>query len=288
MAEDKINIFEYLDFRKYLNDYYTFKKSSAHQFSYKIFAEKAGFKDKSCVFSVLNGKRNLNPAGVLKISRCIDHNSAEAEYFEVLVNFNQANAIEEKRDFFEKLCKIKERGAKRVSKMQMLRRDKFEFYSNWYNVAIRSIIEMYHFKNDYKWLARMVKPAITPKRARKSVELLQKLGLIEKQKNGFFSVPDKVISTGKEVLGFAVQNFHAECADLAKRAILHTRGSQRNISGLTLGISESGYNQICEELQAFQTKVIAIAENDKRADTAYQFNFHFFPTSNSDKEKLAK
>jgi hypothetical protein len=57
---------------------------------------------------------------------------------------------------------------------------------------------------------------------------------------------------------------------------------------LTLGISESGYNQICEELQAFQTKVMAIAESDKRADTAYQFNFHFFPTSNSDKERLVK
>jgi uncharacterized protein (TIGR02147 family) len=147
---------------------------------------------------------------------------------------------------------------------------------------------MYNFKNDYKWLARMVKPAISPKRARKSVELLQKLGLIQKQKNGYFSVPDKVISTGKEVLGFAVQNFHTECADLAKRAILHTRQSERNISSLTLGISESGYNQICEELLNFQAKVIAIAENDNNADTAYQFNFHFFPTSNCDKERLAK
>lgn len=274
-----INIFNYLDYRQYLTDFYKVKKNTRQGFSYQSFADKAGFKDKSCIFSVLNGKRNLNAAGIVKLSAMLGHDTSEAGYFETLVQFNQALDMTEKKLFFEKLCRIKERGAKRISKVQLLRREQFEYYSQWYHIAIRSIIEMYGFKNNYKWLSKMVYPSISEKKAKQSVLLLQKLGLIQKQRDGSFTVPDKIISTGKDVLSFAVQSYHIACADLAKRAIQRIPSDKRNMTSLTMGISKAAYDQICEELQAFQSRAIAIAENDQDADSVYQFNFHLFPIS---------
>ena len=40
-------------------------------------------------------------------------------------------------------------------------RDQYEFYSKWYHSAIRSLIDMYPFKDDYSWLAKNVYPPIT-------------------------------------------------------------------------------------------------------------------------------
>ncbi|MGE0616139.1 MAG: TIGR02147 family protein, partial [Bacteriovoracia bacterium] len=39
----KPNLFEYTDYRKYLEDYYNFKKATDPGFSYRSFAKAAGF-----------------------------------------------------------------------------------------------------------------------------------------------------------------------------------------------------------------------------------------------------
>lgn len=137
---------------------------------------------------------------------------------------------------------------------------------------------MYGFKNDYTWLAKNVCPKITPKKARKSVELLEKLGLIKKQKEGGFVISDRSKTTEKEVASLAVLNYHLESAKLALEAIRHFPKEKRNITGMTLGISEKVYDEICEDIAEFRKK---IAEKDKEANTVYQLNFQFFPVTNT-------
>jgi uncharacterized protein (TIGR02147 family) len=157
--------------------------------------------------------------------------------------------------------------------------DQYEFYSKWYHVAVRSLIGMYEFKSDYAWLARQVQPHLTPKQARQSVKLLLKLGLITRYKNGVFDITEKSITTGEEVTNLALQNFHVECSGLAAKAIGDLPRNKRNITGLTLGISENCYLRICEEINEFQKKIMLMADRDGNADRVYRFNFHLFPIS---------
>jgi uncharacterized protein (TIGR02147 family) len=56
--------------------------------------------------------------------------------------------------------------------------------------------------------------------------------------------------------------------------------SKRHITGLLLGISPETYKTVCEETRKFQDRILALAEQDKSAGIAYQFNFHLFPVSN--------
>ncbi|HMA65910.1 MAG TPA: DUF4423 domain-containing protein, partial [Chitinispirillaceae bacterium] len=167
----------------------------------------------------------------------------------------------------------------------VLRKDQYEFISNWYHVMVRSIIGMYGFKGDYRWLAKMVNPPITPAQAKNSVDLLEKLDLIKKGVDGGYTISDSSLTTGKDVLSVAFQNFHISCADLAKRAIAVLPVNKRNMSGLTLGISEKTYQTICDEIQQFQTRIMEIADRDLDSDRVYQLNFHFFPTSDISPEK---
>jgi uncharacterized protein (TIGR02147 family) len=279
-----ISVFDYSDFRKYLDEYYAEKKAENGSFSYQYLARKAGISNRGFAYNLVKGNKNLSPANCHKISEALRHNRYEADYFESLVAFNQAQEVREKNHYFEKLCRIKSRG-KGFSRTQIINKNQYEFYSRWYHSAVRSLIGMYRFKNDFKWLARMVTPSITVKQAKKSVALLQDLGMIVRQKNGIYALADTSITTGKEAVGLAVQNFHDECADLAKNAIHKVASDNRNLTGLTLGISKDSYERICKEIAQFQEEIMNIANGDEEADRVYQLNFHLFPMSRPGNER---
>jgi uncharacterized protein (TIGR02147 family) len=279
-----INVFEYNDFRTYLDDWYGTKKRGNPNFSFQHIADKAGIKNKGFIYNIIKGNKLLSKSNVFKISKALGHNRYEADYFENLVAFNQAEDLTERKYLFEKLSKITNMG-KSVSEVQILRADQYEFYSNWHHAMIRSIIGMYGFKDDFKWLARMINPTITITQAKHSVQLLEKLELIKKDDQGMYQVSKKNLTTGRELMSVAFQNFHVACTDLAKRAFTEFPLQNRNMTGLTLGISEKTYEKICMEIQAFQEKIMGIAESDDAADRVYQLNFQLFPTSNNDQQR---
>jgi uncharacterized protein (TIGR02147 family) len=282
-----INVFDYTDYRKFLKDYYEERKTAHPYFSYQYLAKKAGFTNKGFVYNLVKGKRSLSKSNLFKMLDALSLNNYEAEYFENLVSFNQAKGLKEENHYFEKLNNLKNRG-KAQSKMQVVRKEQYEFYSTWYHSAVRSIIDMHEFKDDYKWLARMVYPRISMKQARHSIELLRHLGMIEKQKNGVYTIKEKNITTGKDIVGLAIQNFHKECASLSQSAIQTLPKEDRNITGLTMGISRPVYDKICEEILQFQNRIAEIVSADNDADTVYQLNFHMFPMSKSDTTRKKK
>ncbi|MBD3322544.1 MAG: TIGR02147 family protein [Chitinivibrionales bacterium] len=273
------NVFEYTNYREYLEDYYAGKKNGNPHFSYQLFSDKAGFKDKSCLYSVIKGKRSLSKTGIFKISQAIKLNHYESEYFENLVAFNQAKNLKEKNYYYERMNQVKCYG-KGVGNAKETRKNQYEFYSNWYLSVIRSLIDMHEFKDDYAWLAKSVYPPIKPSEAKKAVALLQKLELIKKTKKGTFRVCDKTITAGAEIIRLGLLNFQLQTTSLAAKAIQELPRDKRHISGLTLGISKKTYELICKEIELFQERLQMLAENDEEADNVFQLNFHFLPVSN--------
>jgi uncharacterized protein (TIGR02147 family) len=275
------NIFEYTDYRKYLADWFLEKKKQKSSFSYTVFALKAGFNDRGFFHNVIHGKRELTKESLVKVSRAIGHSKSEADYFENLVFFNKASELRDRNYSFEKLNGVKSADKKAI-KAKQTRKDQYEFYSKWYHSAIRSIIDMYPFRDDFQWLAKNTLPPITPRQAKKSVELLEKLDLIQRQKDGTYKLTDKSITTGGEVISLAVLNFHKETADLAKAALETLPAIKRNMTGLTLGISESTYLKICDELSQSRARIVQLAEQDDSPDRGYQLNLHLFPITKTD------
>lgn len=277
------NLFEYTDFRKYLSDYYSERKAEDPEFSYQAFAARAGFKNKGFIYNIIRGNKNLSKENIQKLSNALGFalSKFQSEYFETLVKLNQSTNFEIRKALYEQLEAIKNQGRK-TSPVQTIRKDQYEFYSKWYHSAIRSLINSYEFKDDYEWLAKNVYPNITPLQAKKSVELLKRLGLVEEQSNGFYGVCNKAITTGQDVVGLAVANLHIETLALAADAIKHLPREKRNVTGLTLGISQSTYEKICEKTQHFQSEIIEMAKNDAGADRVYQYDFALFPISSTE------
>ena len=76
-----------------------------------------------------------------------------------------------------------------------------------------------------------------------------------------------------------LRHFQKENLQLASKAIDRFPRPQRDISTLTVSISEDGANRIREELADFRKKLVNIVAEDQNVDRVYQINFQSFPLS---------
>ena len=278
MAETKPTkkIFEYLDYREFLKDYYNAKKEANPAFSLRVFSDKIGFKAKDFISRVMNGDKNLSSQSIPKVASGLRLGKHETEFFIALVKFNQAETTEERNSAFGEMQAVL-KVVRFAEKQHLLGHAQYMVYSHWRHLTIRSLIGMYGFDGDYEALARRVHPRITAEEAKASVKLLEDCMLIKKGKNGKYVLTENAITTGDRTSKLALRGFHQDCLKLAADSIDRDPPGTRHISGLTLGISQEGYERIVERINAFRKEIALIAEEDENSDKVFQLQFALFP-----------
>ena len=269
-------IFAYLDYREFLRDYYQSKKAANPAFSLRAFSDKIGFKAKDFISRVMQGDKNLSTQSIQKIVTGLKFGKREASFFEDLVWFNQAETMDEKNSWFQKMqneLKI----VRFTEGQHQLAFYQYQVYSHWRHLVVRSLIGMYGFHGDFTSLAKSVHPTITIEEAKESVELLEKCNLVKKNEDGSYELVNKDITTGDRTSKIALRGFHQHCLALGAESIDRDPPTMRNISGLTLGISQAGYEKIVERMSAFRKEIAQIANEDKDADKVYQMQLLLFP-----------
>jgi len=284
----KINIFDYTDYRKYLLDFYTDQKRSKKAFSYRFFARKAGINSVGLYKDVVEGRQNLGRALIFKFSTAMGHSKKEGEYFENMVYLNEAHTVEERKLFFERMM------ASQTTRAKIIETAKYEYYLKWYYSAVRALLALKSYRDDpedFRKIAKALNPEITPSQAKKALRILEKLGFIQKDEFGVYSLIDQVISTGslkqdKNIATLHVVNFQKEMMKLAQGAFDRFSSDKLNMSTLTIGISENTLGQIKEELATVRNKIAGLAENDVNADKVFQLNIQLFPMSDKSEKAV--
>jgi uncharacterized protein (TIGR02147 family) len=272
-----VSVFDYLDFRKFLKDYFEEKKVHFPFFSYKYFAGKAGFNNKGFMYNIINGSKKLSTSNILKLCSALGLDKKECEYFRSLVAFNQAKSPLERDHFFRQMEGIKKQPKK--PNVWIVRKDQYEFYSKWHHSAIRALVGMHPGQKDPAWFGRLLHPAISAREARRSIELLLRLGFLYRNSDGSFALHNKTISTGQEVKSIALFNFYLQHLALASNILKTAAAAKRRFEGITLGISQKSYEKIVTEFKAFVDKALSIAAEDKEADMIYQCMLQLYPLS---------
>ena len=269
-------VFEYLDYREFLRDYYNQKKEASPAFSLRVFSDKIGFRAKDFISRVMNGDKNLSSQSIPKVASGLRLGKHETEFFIGLVKFNQAETTEERNAAFEEM-QAALKVVRFAEKQHILGHAQYMVYSHWRHLTIRSLIGMFGFDGDYEALARQVHPKITAEEAKKSVKLLEDCQLIKKDENGKYILTESAITTGDRTSKLALRGFHQHCLKLAADSIDRDPPGTRHISGLTLGISQEGYDRIVERINAFRKEIALIAEEDEGSDKVFQLQFALFP-----------
>jgi len=268
-------IFEYIDFKKYLEDYYSKRKSIDPAFSHAYICHRLGQgKSKSYFNNIVKGRATITPTFVDRFIELLELKPHEAKYFRALVNYNQTTSPHEKEFFFDQLVSLNSTPHKIVDK------NAYEFYKDWFHTAIRALLDIIDFNNDYKALASKLYPSITLKQARESVDLLKKTGLIAKNSQGFWKPTDKVIVTGDFIKNALVKQFQMKCLDHGKSVLAsETELGQRTIT-LTLSLSDEACDRITQRMEQFKSEIRSIVHKDEKpASKVVHVNLNLFPMS---------
>lgn len=272
-------IYDYLDYRKFLNEYYNFRKKESSHFSLRSFGRMVGI-DASYLSKILKEQRHIASRSIVTVAEYLKFTGSRKKYFENLINFNKATNDDRKRELFEKLLSMRSNHTKNLDESQ------FNYYQKWYYTALRNLLEYYPFYEggDYAALGAQLSPPISEAAAKKSINLLKKLNLIEKDDDGRYILTDDSISSGEAWSSLAITDFQQETIKLSYESLKRHEKSERDISTVTMNITENEFELIRDMIKSFRSNVIGVANRVKEPDRVIQLNVQMIPLSNSKKK----
>jgi uncharacterized protein (TIGR02147 family) len=196
-------IFQYLDYRQYLSDFYEAKKRENPLYSYRVFAYKAGLANQGFFIDVVKRRKKLSENATRKMIKGMDLSDDRARYFKYLVKYDQTTDNEQKELLLKKLMELKSR-----TLFDQVAQKYVNYYLQWYNPVIREIIAIEGFDGDFKKLAEKIFPRITVAQVKDAVATLEALGIIEKDVHKGYRVTMMKLRPNVAELREVIKNLH--------------------------------------------------------------------------------
>jgi uncharacterized protein (TIGR02147 family) len=267
-----VDVFRYRDYREFLAAFYAHSKAGG--LSYRSFARAAGFGAPNYLKLVIDGKRNLSVEMAQRFALACRLNPESTEYFKLLVSFNQADNDVQRNELHEQLSRFA-----RFRSSQRLDLAQKEYHSSWFIPAIRELVTCPGFVEEPAWIAENLEPSISPKEAEHALDVLQQLGLLERDEGGRLVQATRAVTTGQQANGLYIRNYHAELMQRAARAMHDLPAEERYISALTLSASASTLAEVKRRVIAFRQELVALCDADPTPSRVIQLNLQLFPLS---------
>ncbi|MDB5105682.1 MAG: hypothetical protein JWP91_3371 [Fibrobacteres bacterium] len=282
-AKATLNIFEYLDYRKLLADYYSFKKSLNRHFSHRMFALKAGIRSSGYFSEVLNGRRNLAKAQIQKFAKAMDLGAKERVYFELMVGFCHAKSDAARKSIYGLMLEAMPVNVQQVKQSQM------EYFAKWYHVAVRETLSIVAVKGEGEELAGVLDPPISPAQAKAAIRLLERLRLVARDAEGCWRATHvSLLSPGDPGAAMLLREFQREMMLRAADALERVPSAQRDVSCVTMSVSADGLARIKGLAAEFHKRVLEVVRSDRGEDRVIQLNVQVFPLTRGEGPALPR
>lgn len=275
---EKPDIFNYSNFREFLQDMYNYMHSRDKKFNKAYVCRELGLANSRSYFQdIINGKF-LSQIKVPLMCSVFELDKHEEKYFRVMVNYNQAFDSPDERELaFEQLVTLKRSTGREVDTSQ------YEYYSKWYHSAIRATLDVIDVEeDDTAAIKRQLVPDITQKEIRDSIKLLQKLELVHTDDEGYLKPSDKIMRTPQYCRDEAIIRYQIQVLEQAQHTF--PKKPKANLKKRTitkmLTFSEEGSKKLSEAIDRFSNEVnVIVSEDSHRADRVYQMLVSLFPYS---------
>ncbi|HKP95101.1 MAG TPA: TIGR02147 family protein [Fibrobacteria bacterium] len=274
-------LFEYDNYRTFLEDYYAFMKKKKAAFTLKYFAKKAGLNSASFCMYIMDGRRNLSYRTIPRFVQALELKGKKAEYFEALVLMNQSVTLEEKERYANAITKLR-----KTTKYYSLEKWQHAYFEEWYYPVLRELAAFADWEGDYSRLGRMVRPAITADKAKKAVELLVDIGLLVKKEDGRYAQAEVAIDA-EGLPQFLIRKVRRDFLMKGIEASETIPPQECHVSCSTVALSRENFQRASMLLTEFHKELAEMAETDQghAANTVFQVNLEAFPLSNQAGEK---
>ena len=263
-------VMEYQNFRIFMRDFYTDRKARSG-YTWRDFAKAAGYSSPVFLKLVCDGKANLSKVGVERVAQAMGLAGVDLQYFRLLVDFNQEKDSVTKKAVFKEM-----RTLAKENSMALVGEDQFDYYESWVNAVVREMVPQMDGATPSQIADRLAFETQTAE-VKKALALLQKVGLLKKSANGYEQAAKSITTGNLEVASLSVREMHRQMGELAVRALDEIPVKERDISGLTLGISDNAYYRITKEIADFRRRITSIVMEDSGESRVYRLNLQLFP-----------
>ena len=274
LAKNKINIYDYSDYRNFLQDFYELEKSLDPSFSYRVFATAVEM-DASLLLKILQGKRHVSTKNIESFVQFFRFKEGKAEYFRELVAYGKAKTDDQVRKHFETLQKMRPAACRELDEAR------YRYFQQWFDPMIRSALDVFDYRGPEHAaaLGDSCIPKLTATQVQNAVDALLQLGLAHKQNNGRITPTEAHIKTKERWLSASISDYQKSITELAQRSIAETPKEERDISTLTMALDSSQIQKIREILAETRKSIVKVvnAMPSQICDSVYQLNFQLFP-----------
>ncbi len=204
----------------------------------------------------------------------------EREYFYELVRLGRAKREEDVALSLKRLQAIKGVQFRTVAD------DKIAFFEKWYHMPVWSLLSIYPFNGkNYRHLGSLLVPQLSAQEARNSIQLLERLGLVERDKDGYFKTLDTFISTPDKWSSVAIKKYQESTIELSLNALETLPKNQRDVTTVTFTCSMKHLDTLRERLQSIRQEMLMLSQDDPNEDCVMQLNLQLFPAAIVKKEE---
>jgi uncharacterized protein (TIGR02147 family) len=264
-------IFDYVDYRLYLRDYFEERKSSDRRYSYRELAEAMQI-DTSNVHKILNGKAHL-PA------RCHSYAIAyfrfvgrSAEYFILLVTYARERRNSIRNEILEKAMALREIACRQIDESHLE-----QYFRDWWVVAVRSLLEVVDGRAVAGELSKRLVPHVNEWDVSKALEVLLALGMVRKASSGRLLPTAAHVTASGEIKTRAVRHYQEDILALASESVKRFEPHERDISTITMSVDAGAVARIRDVLKECRRQIQIEVDEAKRPDRVMQLCMAYFP-----------
>lgn len=268
--------FDYTDVRVYLRDHYDREKKRRRSFSYRQFAQRSEtspglYKD------VVEGRRRLTEETANKFARALGLQAKASDYFLWMARLSFGKSAQEKSLALSRMASL--RGKTSIRRLEP---DQYEVFRDWHHCAIRELAALEAFREDPDWISGILLPPIQSTKARESLELLERIGLLRRDRRGRLAQAQSAFTSEDDRLSAAVREYHRQMLTLAREALDRLPMPKREVGGATLCTSRRIQERIRERMRIFREEVLAMVVEDRDPPEAvWQLQMCLFPLTES-------
>ncbi|MEQ1508384.1 MAG: TIGR02147 family protein [Myxococcota bacterium] len=272
---DRPDLYRYLDFRAYLRDWYEARRRDDPGFSKRGFARLAGKSSPGLLSEVMDGERQLTGAMVGAFANALGLSRPEADFFDALVQFDQATDTRARRHAWERISAVRA-----FQEARPIETASAQYLSHWWFPVVRELAHRADFDPDPAWIAKRVRPQITEAQARRALEVLRELRLLEPDATGRLRPSDVVVSTPHEVEGLAVHDYHRGMLERAIESIDRFPQEDRHLLAATVSVPHALIETLKAELNGLQERILDLSSRfDGPPEEVLQVHLVMFPLS---------
>jgi uncharacterized protein (TIGR02147 family) len=274
----KPNIFEYIDFRKYLTAWREAEKKNNDGLTHEYLSAKLGQKNRAYFSDLEKGRRSIGPEVLERLIKLFGLEGNEAKYFRAIVGYGLQATHEQREFWFEQAIQLNN------TPQQIVDKKTYAYYKKWYHTTIRAYLETCNFKNEYAEASRKLYGRVSPKEIKEAIKNLLALGLVAPNEEGFLKPVDKVLTTGDSVRDELVRCYHLSNIDVFRAIVAQNKPDTYESRHLTISVSSEGMERIAKRINQLRSEIVSIVQKDeKKADRVYKIAIHLYPESMKDR-----